>query len=253
MDNSASILSGQYNDKFLTAGKVSDLRGSGKFTTKGMSSNYYTGDKSLWKPHMDFPTQSKGWSVSEQAPVGKRVNNIWGYSSGDPYQQFALKTMKQVPTPLLNTFFNRSNVKYLGKRIIEEIKRITGHKIKEQSEDALLVIMQEIYEYALSGFLPQPNDPHLAHSMGSVNVSLKDRLTRLNQAVLQKSVKEIVSGINMYLQYTKDASSIPMPLSLPISASSKGGKVLSQNVGMYSGKEETRINQSYNLRHNVIN
>jgi hypothetical protein len=57
--------------------------------------------------------------------------------------------------------------------------------------------------------------------------------------------------MNMYLQYYKDASSLPTPLSRPTNVSSKGGRVLQENIGLYSGN--SRAIASFNLRNSVIN
>lgn len=260
MDESLSILSGQYNNIYTTPGQIAEIRGSGNFNTNGMSSNFQTGSQTLWKPNTDF-SYGKKWTTSNQHPVQNKTNHQWDFEHvptketlrGDSYQDFALKSTNQTPSSLLNTFFSKENVKYLGRRIIEETKRITGETVKEQNEDSLLIIMKNVYEYAISGFLPQPEDAQLAHSRGNVNVSLLDRMTRLNQSVLQKCVKQVVSGISMYKQYYKDASSLPMPLSHPVNISNKGGNVLRENVGFYNSRDENRSIQSFNLRNNVIN
>jgi hypothetical protein len=258
MDQSPSILSAQYGNKLISPGELGKIRGSGKFSTKSpLSSNYQLNSVSLWNPEIKFPNYGKNWTTTEVAPVGTRVNDQWVFEEektslkGDPYTQFALNSTHQAPNSLLNTFFSRPNVKYLGRRLVEEVKRITGHDIKEQSEDALLVIMREKYQYAQVGSLPQPSFPNMAHSQGAVNISLVDRITRLNQAVLQTCVKSVVSGVSMYKQYYKDASSVPVPLSRPTYMGNKGGKVLQENIGMHSGNSKGI--QSYNLRNNVIN
>jgi hypothetical protein len=198
-------------------------------------------------------------------PVGYKVNNQWRFTpdqssfppgskeslQGDPYLQFGLQANHTVPTALNSLFFNQKNVQYLQKRIVDDIYQITGVKIKPQSEDALLVIMNNKYQYSLYGWLPSTSVVHLALPRGEKSCSLKDRLTRLNQAVLQDVIKQILSGMSMYMQYYKDASSLPTPLSRPTYVSSKGGRVLQENVGLYSGN--SRGIQSFNLRNTVIN
>lgn len=256
MDNSKSILSAQYNDIYTTPGQLAEVRGSGNFQSYF---DYKPGENIVLPQTTDFSFKGTEWTTNHYSPVETRSNHQWEFKTtnnslkGDPYQEFALRTTHQTPNSLLNTFFSKENVKYLGRRIVEETKRITGHKIKEQSEDALLTIMTTVYQYALSGFLPQPEDPDIPHSRGNVNVSLVDRLTRLNQSVLQKCVKQVVSGISMYKQYYKDASSLPIPLSRPVNMSNKGGNVLTENIGFYDARDDNRSIQSFNLRNNVVN
>jgi hypothetical protein len=114
---------------------------------------------------------------------------------------FALKSSKQKKNSLSEAFFSEQNIDYIQKRIILETKRITGYKIGTQNKDSLLIIMHNIYSYATSSIL---------------GTDLLDIISRLNQAVLQKCVRQCVSGIDMYIQYTKDASMLPIPLDHPI-------------------------------------
>lgn len=112
-----------------------------------------------------------------------------------------MKSVYQKKGSLREIFFSEYNINYLQMRIINETKKITGYTIGKQNEDSLVIIMSNIYEYATSA----PN-----------NMGLTDTLYRLNQAVLQKCVRQCVSGVNMYIQYTKDASMLPVPLAHPV-------------------------------------
>lgn len=253
MDNSSSILSAQYNNLATTPGILSEIRGTGNFSTSSpLSSNWQS--VSLWPE--TFPSYGKLWTTNNKAPVGKRVNNQWesleskNSLKGDPYLDYGLKANNSVPTALNSLFFNKQNVNYLQKRIVDDIKQITGVTIKPQNEDALLIIMNNKYQYSLYGWLPT-SPCHLALPRGQKPCSLEERLTRLNQSVLQNVIKQILSGMNMYLDYYKHASSLPTPLSLPVNVSSKGGRVLQENVGLYSGNSQGI--SSFNLRNSVIN
>lgn len=271
-NNQASILSAQYQNVATTPGQLGAIRGSGQYSNKfPLSSN--------WQPQsppnassyvrslsdQNFPNQGPRWSTSDDAPIGKRQNNQWKFTpdqssappgskdslQGDPYLQYGLKVNNSVATSLNSLFFNKTNVQYLQRRILQDIKQLTGMTIKPQSEDALLVIMNNKYQYSLYGWLPSTSVVHLALPRGEKSCSLKDRLTRLNQAVLQDVIKQILGGMNMYMQYYKDASSLPTPLKRPTMMTMKGGRVLQQNFGLNSGN--SRGIQSFNLRNNVIN
>jgi hypothetical protein len=285
----ASILSAQYNNTVTTPGQLSELRGSGLFETNyPLSSNWpranFNPDTSNYvkglfgpshvsrlkptahEPMLVFPQYGSKWDLSNLAPVGKRVNDQWVFTKdqssippgskdsleGDPYLQFGLQANHTTPTALNSLFFNKTNVQYLQKRIIDDVFQLTGVKIKPQSEDSLLVIMNNKYQYSLYGSLPTSSVVHLAlPRTDNKPCSLKDRLIRLNQAVLQDCVKQIISGMNMYMTYYKDASSLPTPLSRPVNVSPKGGRVLQENIGLHSGN--SRGIQSFNLRNSVIN
>ena len=51
---------------------------------------------------------------------------------------------------------------------------------------------------------------------------------------IQQSVKEIISGIDQYLLYYKDASTLPVPLERPTNKSSKGSRSLEYNIAFHN-------------------
>lgn len=188
----------------------------------------------------------------------------------DQYQVWAVMSMNMTPSVLLNLFFSKDNVDYLQGRIIDEVQRIQGERISRQNDDDLLVIMRATYLYGIQGWLPMP-DPSAVYARGEIAnppgpdgrplayggmteapTSLENQLTRLNQSVLEQCVKQVLSGILMYKQYYKDASSLPMPLSQPVMTSSKGSRTLMPNLGFQSGHEMSIAASSYNQRYNII-
>lgn len=250
----SSILSAEYNNQTITPNKLASLRGSGQF--EPLPSNWTPEHGTEYKYHSDNKNRV-GPNFSEQSPVGTHINNSWNTEDmkydlrGDPYTQFGLKVTNETPTALSSLFFSKANVKYLGERIVNDVKQITGIQIKPQDENSLLVIMQNKYIYAESGALPV-SPVHLALPRGSEgNCSMRERLTRLNQATLQEAIKQVLSGVRMYQQYYKDASSLPMPLSHPILDSAKGSKVLQEPLGFTPGNSKEI--DSYNMRYSIIN
>lgn len=170
----------------------------------------------------------------------------------DQYTEWAIKALQMAPNTLLVFFFNKENVNYIQNRIIQEVKRIKGKTINEQSIDELLIIMRNKFAYALNGWLPQSYEPDYAHSRGPTTCSLEGRLTRLNKSVIEEGVKQVLSGIDQYKQYMKDNGSIAMPLDRPTYTSMKGARVLSENVGYNSGHERTLASNSFNERYNIL-
>ena len=95
-------------------------------------------------------------------------------------------------------------------------------------------------------------NPNKITNRGEKPCSLESRLVRLNTSVLEETVKQILSGINMYKQYYKDASSLPMSLDRPVYTSMAGSKVLSESIGFNSGHERTISANSFNERYNIL-
>lgn len=172
---------------------------------------------------------------------------------GNQYTDWAMKSVQQDPNVLLNFFFSDDNINYLQNRIVEEVKKIRGEDISQQSRDELLIIMRNHYQRALSGWLPHNGgNPNEVYPRGETPCSLTERLTRLNKSVLELSVKQCISGILAYKQFYKDASSMPLPLSLPVLTTMKGSRVISENVGFNSSHSFTRGIQSFNERNNIL-
>jgi len=174
------------------------------------------------------------------------------------YVEWALKALIPggiTPTPLLVYFFSTENVKYLQERTKQEVKKHTGTSVNDQSIDDLLIIMRNKLIYAYSGWLPnEPADggPNAITNRGEKACALETRLARLNASVLQETVKQVLSGINMYKQFIKDQSTMPMPLSLPVYTSMSGSRELSESIGFNSGLERTTAANSFSQRYNII-
>ena len=178
------------------------------------------------------------------------------------YNEFAQKATQLTPNTLMSFFFSPENVDYLQTRIIEEVKRIQKVEISRQSDDELLIIMNNHYQRALSGWLPHSdgsgqitNDSEVGVYLRGENkaCSLTERLSRLNESVLQECTSQIISSVNMYHHYYMTASSLPLPLSRPTYTSMKGSRVLSEQVGLDdNGHAATLAIDSFNQRNNIF-
>lgn len=208
------------------------------------------------------PEELGSWSISD----------FKGSRGKSRFEIFAINSMNLVPSPLLNFFFSEENVEHLQNSMISEVERIRGIKIKPQSTDELLIIMRNKYLYAIQGNLPlsaetktlagptgTPSgfpDPKSAYwdlpASSEAGMSLNFQLSQLNQAVLEECVKQILSNISGYQQYYKDASSLPLPLSLPVLTTMKGANTLQENLGFFSSHEINKDLSSFNMRYNII-
>lgn len=274
IEDDLSILSAQYNNIYTTPGNLSQIRGSGNYSTDyPLSSNWpssnFNPDTSKYvegllnKEHV-FPSYGSNWNLDQFATPDNNTNTQWEMtkdqdkiirdnvaSTEDPYLQFGLNANHIAPNALATLFFNKENVDYLQNRIIEDVYNITGIKIKPQNEHSLLIIMNNKYQYALYGSLATTSVVHLAlPRQDNAPCSLKDKLTRLNQAVLQETIQQVLSGIHMYMDYYKHASSLPVPLDRPKAMTMKGSRVLQENLGFHGGN--SRGIDSFNMRENVI-
>jgi len=86
-------------------------------------------------------------------------------------------------------FFSQRNIDYLQSMLIKETKRYSGKDIGKQSENELLTIMRSIYlQYC---------DNNVA--------KYKETVSYLNQQVLFDAVPRIVTRLEQYIGYIRDA------------------------------------------------
>jgi len=185
-------------------------------------------------------------------------NNPEFQGAQNQYTEYALKALMQggmMPTPFAIYFFSTENINYLQDRTKQEVKKHTGQIVNNQSVDELITIMINKMLYAYSGWLPnEPSEggPNAITNRGEKPCALETRLSRLNKSVLEETVKQVLSGINMYKQFIKDQSSLPMSLSLPIYTSMAGSNSLSENIGFNSAHERNIAITSFNERYNIL-
>ncbi len=282
MENGLS-LNAQYGNTIIDANTNAYLRGTGNYNPPPNydqtvdRGNAYVNALNMYErtnPQTSEPQnmpiyedQLKDWHnrSSKQYEVGTTGLHPENFKSWDrtifgesEYQNWARKSVHQDPNSLLNFFFDKDNVEYLQNRIVSEIQRIKKVEISKQSVDELLIIMRNHYQRALSGWLPHENAKGIVSNLnevyprGETPCSLEGQISRLNKSVLEEAVKQILSSIDMYQQYYKDASSLPLPLTHPTYTTQKGSKVLSESIGFSDGHEFTRSVSAYNERNNIL-
>lgn len=104
--------------------------------------------------------------------------------------------------PVMCLFFSDDNMNVIHEAIIDIIKRSTGVTISRQSERDLLGIMQFVFS---------------VYANTTCMSSVEEEVRRLNTLVLDESIPIIKSGMLMYLQYIKDASTLPIPIDRSVS------------------------------------
>lgn len=130
----------------------------------------------------------------------------------------ALSMLGMCDSPLSLGFFSVENVDRIQESIKIAVKQESGHVIDRQSDRELISIMKGVYEAFA----------------GNVYRFDKKEIRRLNAVVVDITVDQITAGIQGYLQYIHDASTMPEPLSRGEFASVKGTKNLEMTYGFVS-------------------
>ncbi len=117
-------------------------------------------------------------------------------------------------------FLSPENIEYLQQRIRYEVYRASGEQtiIGRQSDTELLIIMRSIY---------------LTYGKNLVQ-NVKGQIRELNDLVLEDCVPKILSAVQGELRYLYDASTCPMPLSMPANMSNKGMKILPSVTSIFN-------------------
>lgn len=170
------------------------------------------------------------------------------------YISVASQSLHTVPDTLMKLFFSDENINHLRTTIVSRVKQITadtqiggdnnGIDIKPPNMDDLFYYMVNIYQnYKI-------HNGSICFINLKKDTDFKQELIKLNSNILQDYISKMISQINMYIYYYKDASQLPEQLGLPLLTSMKGSKTLEYNTGFNSGNS-TGIS-SYNQAGNII-
>ena len=165
----------------------------------------------------------------------ERANELYKNS----YVKLASSTFGYKPDLLMALFFSDSNILHLQTSIINNVKEITGKSKLFGTDEGLTI--QKSDPSDLFNYLVKVYENYKCYNGSICFVSLKNNndtkseLIKLNNSVLQEYVSKMISQLNMYVYYYKDASQIPEQLSIPQMTSMKGSRSLEYNTGFYSG------------------
>lgn len=124
------------------------------------------------------------------------------------------QSIKNIHTenPISELFFSKHNIHVLQNGIRYSVFKKTSNLtvIDFQSEFELLIIMRSIYLQ------------YCKHKQYDIVGQVKE----LNTKVLDYAVPKILVELNQYVNYKKDASTLPMPLEHSKNVSQKGTKIL---------------------------
>ena len=126
-------------------------------------------------------------------------------------------TMKKPMTPLNIVYFSQENVERVQRLLRDAIKSETGLSIDRQNRDDILAFMR--YTYINNATNPYGN--------------VESQVNKMNQQVVAKMLPQVRDGISSYILYLRDASTLYVPNSLPVSTSVTGARVpINDTVGM---------------------
>ena len=147
----------------------------------------------------------------------EHFDNLTSYKffleNSDNYD-FQKQGIKNIHTenPISALYFSKHNIDVLQNGIRYSVFKKTDDTIiiDKQSENELLIIMRSIYLQ------------YCKHTPYNIIEQVKE----LNSKVLDFAVPKILVEVNQYVNYKKDASSLPIPLEHSKNMSSKGTKIL---------------------------
>ena len=171
------------------------------------------------------------------------------------YINLASDTLHVLPDAILSVFFSDSNIDHLRGVVVQKVKEITGQSGVAGSPDGVTIMtpsMDDFFHYMINIY---KNYTIYNGSICFVNLQqksdIKTEISKLNSNILQDYISKMVSQINMYIYYYKDASQIPEQLSVPVLTSMKGSKSLEYNAAGFMPSNSMGI-ASYNEVGNIM-
>jgi hypothetical protein len=205
---------------------------------------FFMGDKNPSGFTSVYPKQYSNTDLQSFRPIVP-YNNY--------YINLASESLHVKPDLVFSVFFSDVNIDHLRMKVISKVKEITmesgvagpdGVTIKSPNMDDFFYYMVNIYQnYKI-------HNGSICFVTLQNKTNLKSELSKLNSNVLQEYVSKMISQINMYIYYYKDASQLPEQLSLPVYSAMKGSKTLEYNTGFQPGNSIGIA--SYNQVGNII-
>jgi len=154
--------------------------------------------------------------------------------------QKAAEALHLQPDPILAIFFSDSNIDHLLTTVVRKVKEITAESGVAGNNEGVTIMkpnMQDFFNYMITYYQNYKvyNGSICFVNLRNKNETVQDAVGKLNTSVLQDYISKMVSQINMYIYYYKDASQLPDQLSLPTYTSMKGSRTLEYNNGFTSG------------------
>jgi hypothetical protein len=136
----------------------------------------------------------------EPYPVNPEVQNSCGYMSA------AASSVHQCESRLVSAFFSPENVETVQQSIRHRFYTVSGYSIDRQKPEDLISIMRSVF-ITNSRNLPD---------------NIAEQVSSMNQKVVDICLPMIARGVEQFMGYIKDASSLPEPIPRGTATSVKG-------------------------------
>jgi hypothetical protein len=161
----------------------------------------------------------------------ERYSNSWIDLAGE--------SLHIKPDAIMAVYFSDANIEHLLNTIVSKVKEITGKSGVAGSPEGVTIMkpnMDDFFSFMLTTYSNyEPYNGSICFVNLKNKTDTRGEVSKLNSNVLQEYVSKMISQINMYIYYYKDASQMPEQLSLPVVTSTKGNKTLEYNTGFTSG------------------
>lgn len=211
------------------------------------------------RPSVPYKVLQNQIFTERPAITNSTENNVYtGYGNkvvNNYYISKASESLHQKPDMLMTVFFSDDNINHLRNTVVQKVKEITADSGVAGDKEGVTIQtpnMDDFFYYMVNIF-----QNYKIHN-GSIcfvnlknNSDLKSDIAKLNTNVLQEYVSKMVSQINMYIYYYKDASQLPDQLSRPTYTAMKGSRSLEYNSAGFEPSNSIGI-ASYNQVGNII-
>jgi hypothetical protein len=210
-----------------------------KFTDQVHANYFKTNNEGVVYPYI---TEYTNTTLQTERPK-ERYSNY--------YVDLAAQMLNTNPDLVFVVFFSDENIEHLRTVVQQKVKEYTAKSGVAGSPEGVTINkppLDDFFNYLLKNY---QNYKVYNGSICFVHLKnqsdIKKEVSALNSNVLQEYVSKMLSQINMYIHYYKDASQIPEQLSIPELTSMKGSRQLEYNTGLYSGNFISGITQGNNI------
>lgn len=139
-------------------------------------------------------------------------------------------------TPLTFLFFSDKNINNIQNLLRMNVHKESGYTIDNQSVNELMIIMRSIFlEYSLH---PPLIDEKMSDDEKQILFKkYTNEVARLNQIVISEIVPKVISQIQQYVDYLRDASQQPYHMDSPKNESVKGQRQYRSITQVLAGGE----------------
>jgi hypothetical protein len=180
--------------------------------------------------------QMKLQNIDTLVSPGKYKLTVDDSQLGESNTRFLFKNLYG-ETLLTKLFFSKENVKNIQNLIKLVVHREVEQVIDDQSVNELLIVMRSVFlEYSAH---PPLIDENTMNKQQIITLKKKytEEVQRLNELVINAIVPKLISQLQQYLDYLRDASTQPYTIDRPISDSISGQRQYRSATQVFFGGE----------------